>query len=66
MNRLGIQLTPDVIDAINEELAYVDTLRDRGCANGEEYGVAGQLVTLACYTRRAEAAWVDNAALDIC
>ena len=60
MKQLGIQLTPEVIDAINGELRYTESLQDLGRADGEDYGIAGQLVVLSTYTRRAIDAWSNN------
>ena len=61
-------MSQTVIDAINEELAYQSTLQGSGRADALEHGVAGQLVTLAVYTREAELAWAktagDEGALD--
>lgn len=54
-------MSPDVIAAINEELAYQSTLPGSGRADALEHGVAGQLVTLGVYTRKAAEAWVMNA-----
>lgn len=61
MQKLKIQLTLEVIDAINSELAYAGTLQDQGRADADEYGVEGQLITLSTYTRRALDAWTNNA-----
>ena len=64
-----LELTSEVIDAINGELAYTASLQEQGRADMSDYGVAGQLVTLQSYARRAQEAWVDNAgeqqALDV-
>lgn len=63
-----ITMTQEVIDAINEELAYQSTLKGSGRADARDHGVEGQLVTLASYARKAEEAWVhskgDEPALD--
>lgn len=56
-----IELTPEVISAINEELAYQSTLNESGRADAADHGVAGQIVTLSVYTHEAELAWVKNA-----
>ena len=61
MKKTELRLTPEVIDAINEELAYTETLQAQGRADREDYGVEGQLLTLSTYTRRAVDAWVNNA-----
>lgn len=57
----ALVLTSDVIDAINEELAYQATLQGSGRADAVDHGVAGQLVTLNVYANEANAAWVKNA-----
>ena len=63
-----IKMSQDVIDAINEELAYQSTLQGSGRADAVNHGVAGQLVTLNVYTNEANIAWAktagDEAALD--
>jgi hypothetical protein len=56
-----VTMTPEVIEAINGELAYQSTLKGSGRADAVDHGVSGQLVTLATYVRRAEDAWVLNA-----
>lgn len=55
-----LELTPEVISAINGELAYVATLQEQGRADASDYGVTGQLLTLSTYTRKAVDAWVNN------
>ena len=55
-----ITMTPEVIDAINGELAYQSTLQGSGRADAVEHGVAGQLVTLKVYADEALAAWAKN------
>lgn len=66
---IPIEMSPTVINAINGELQYQSTLTVRGRADSTDYGVEGQLITLAVYTRRAQEAWTDNAgsgqALDV-
>ena len=63
-----ITITPEVIDALNGELAYQASLHSRGKADELDHGIAGQLVTLSVYAREAESAWAkgetDEAALD--
>lgn len=53
-------LTPEVISAINGELAYVATLQEQGRADANDYGVEGQLLTLSTYSTYAINAWVNN------
>ena len=55
-----LELTPEVISAINGELAYQATLVSHDRADGQEYGVPGQLVVLERYTRKTLDAWADN------
>ncbi len=68
MDQRVMKLTPEVIDAINEELAYTATLVDQGRSDATHYGTEGQLLTLNTYSRAAIDAWVtnpsDNQALD--
>lgn len=63
-----IVLTSEVIDAINEELAYQSTLEGSGRADAVSHGVSGQLVALGVYFNEANIAWTkkagDEAALD--
>jgi hypothetical protein len=47
-----------VVDAIDAELHYQNNLP---ISDGNNNGVAGQLVTLERYTRKALDAWTDNA-----
>lgn len=60
MDQRVLTMTPDVIEAINEELAYVATLSDIGRSDTVHYGTAGQLLTLSTYTQRAIDAWTEN------
>lgn len=59
-----IALTPEVITAINEELAYQSTLEGSGRADAVDHGVAGQLVALNVYTQEAMVAWAKTAGDD--
>ena len=61
MKKLGIRLTQEVAEAINEELAYIESLTEVGRTDEEDHGVAGQLVTLDVYTRKALDSWANNA-----
>ncbi len=61
MEKAGIQLTTEVISAINGELAYTETLQDQGRADATDYGTEGQLITLKVYTDEALVAWTKNA-----
>ena len=60
MDERVMELTPEVIDAINEELAYIATLNDQGRSDGIHHGTEGQLLTLNVYARKAVEAWVMN------
>ena len=61
-NPKEIKLTTELIAALNEELAYQTSLSAQpGRADNVDHGVAGQLVTLSVYARKAEEAWVMNA-----
>jgi len=65
---------PRVISSLDHELEYINSLPERRLENGEpradheDHGVAGQLVTLSVYARKAQEAWVasggEMAALD--
>jgi hypothetical protein len=57
----AITMSPAVIEAINEELAYQATLPGSGRADANDHGVAGQLVTLQVYTAEAMVAWTKTA-----
>lgn len=56
-----ISITPEVIEAINEELVYQSTLQGSGRADAVVHGVAGQLVALGVYFNEANIAWTKNA-----
>ena len=56
-----MEMTPEVIDAINEELKYQTTLQGSGRADAQDHGTAGQLVTLGVYVNEANVAWTKNA-----
>jgi hypothetical protein len=60
MDTRVMKMTPEVIAAIDGELAYVATLQDQGRSDAVHYGTEGQLLTLSTYTRRAVDAWVNN------
>ena len=60
MDQRIVELTPRVIRVINEELAYTATLSAQGRSDKVYYGVAGQILTLQSYARRANAVWVQN------
>jgi hypothetical protein len=61
MKNIELKLTPEVIAAINEELAYTSGLQAQGRADQADYGVEGQLITLYTYTQKALNAWTNNA-----
>lgn len=60
MTKEKLELTAEVIAAINGELAYQATLPEQGRSDNRETTVEGQLVTLQTYTRRAVDAWTTN------
>lgn len=64
MDTRVMELTPEVISAINEELAYVATLADQGRSDTVHYGIVGQLATLQTYARYANDDWVTNPGSD--
>lgn len=55
-----MEMSLEVIRAINDELHYQSTLTNQDRADNIDHGVEGRLVTLAVYTRKAEEAWVNN------
>ena len=61
MDRKVLKMSDDIVHAIDEELAYQSSLEGQGRVDEQDHGVAGQLVTLEHYTRKATATWVDNA-----
>jgi len=54
---------PSVIAAIDSELEYQNLLTSNR-TDGKDHGVAGQLVTLERYVRKANDAWTDSAGED--
>lgn len=60
MNITPVKLTPEVIQAIDEELAYTASLPEEGRADHKDHGIEGQIVTLSTYTRQAQDAWTKN------
>ncbi len=60
MDQRVMQITPEVVTAINEELAYVATLSELGRSDTVHYGTAGQVLTLAEYSQQAVTDWVTN------
>lgn len=61
MDTKQIQLTPEVIDAINGELAYQNTIAGTSRADTVDYGLAGKLLVLSRLTRKAEDAFESQA-----
>ncbi len=57
-------MTFEVIEAINDELAYIGTLNKQNRSDGIHHGTEGQLLTLKAYTDKAIAAWVSNPSSD--
>ena len=64
MDTRTMRLTPEVIEAINEELAYTAGLSEMGRADTVHYGTLGQLLTLEAYVEKARNAWVMNPGTD--
>ncbi len=56
-----VTMTPEVINVIDEELAYQSTLQGSGRPDAFDHGVAGQLVTLGVYVNEANIAWTKTA-----
>ena len=61
MDGQKLELTDDVIEAINEELAYQASIAGTGRADTNDHGLPGQLVSLDCYTRKAIDDWTGMA-----
>ncbi len=62
MDTQQVQLTPEVIAALNEELAYQNSIAGTSRADDiNDNGVAGQVITLNTYARKANDAWALNA-----
>lgn len=61
MKKGPVVITDDVVRLIQEELSYQDSMAGTDRANTGDNGVAGQLVILERYTRKAVDAWTDNA-----
>ena len=68
MDLNNIQLSQEVIDAINEELRYQNLMAGSPRANEEDNGLSGQIITMATYLRKVEDSWTlsngDEPALD--
>lgn len=60
MDTRKLIVTGEVVEALDEELAYQATLADQGRSDKVHYGLPGQLLTLKEYTDKAIAAWVTN------
>lgn len=59
---MSLKLTPEVIDAINAELEYIDNLPARGLQSDEKInaGLTGELVKLLVYANRAQDAFIQH------
>ena len=57
---MSIQMSQDVIEAINGELKYQFAPGSLGEVDAWDHGVAGQLVILDVYVQEAKVAWVKN------
>ena len=65
-----VRMTPEVIAAIDGELAYQESMASDNCrADHEDHGLAGQILTLGVYADKAGKAWTGAAgsepALDV-
>ena len=60
MDTEKIQMSQEVIDALNEELRYQNLMAGSPRANEEDNGLAGQIVTMATYLRKVEDSWTMN------
>lgn len=57
----AVKLSPYVIDAINEELAYTASLNEQSRADDKDHGVAGQILCLEEYVVKARKVWCEGA-----
>ena len=68
MDTKKIQMSQEIIDAINEELEYQNNMAGTDRANTTDNGLAGQLVTMDTYLRKTQDDWTmsngDENALD--
>ena len=55
-----VQLTPEVINGINQELAYQNEMASTGRADTHDNGLAGQLVALGTHADKARDAWTQS------
>ena len=60
MDQNKVQLTQEVIDGINAELNYQNSLPGTDRADLSDNGLAGQLVSLGTYAAKARDAWTLN------
>lgn len=60
MDNQQIQLTPEVIAALNEELAYQNKMAGGKRADAKDNGVCGQVLALETYAAKARDAWTLN------
>lgn len=60
MDTEQIELTAEVIKALNEELEYQNLMAGSARADDRDNGLAGQLVTLGTYADRARDAWSET------
>jgi len=69
MDNESVQLTPDVVHALNGELMYQNKMAGTARADTKDNGLPGQLLTMEHYLGITRAAWAtnsgDSAALDI-
>jgi hypothetical protein len=60
MDTQQIELTPEVIAALNEELDYQNRMAGSDRADARDNGVCGQVLTLETYVAKARDAWTLN------
>ena len=61
MDSENICLTQEVIYILNDELRYQNRMSGTPRADSQDDGVAGQVLVLQTYARKANDAWVNNA-----
>ena len=62
MDKDTVRMTPAVANAINEELAYQESMQSPNCrADQDDHGLPGQILTLEEYVTKLRSAWVGTA-----
>jgi hypothetical protein len=58
MDTETVRISSEVMCAIDDELAYQESMSSDNCRADEvDHGLPGQLLTLGVYTTKAQAAW---------